>query len=185
MRIVIVYESMFGNTRLVAEAVAKGFAGHDVRLAPVAEAEQQLLDWADLVVIGAPTHVHGMSRPTTRKSAAEMAAKPGSGLAFEPCAEGRGVREWLEDVRVTGRAAVFDTRMRMPRFVTGSAAKGVARRLRRHGARIVAKPVSFFVTKANTPYDGEVERARAWGQSLATGLGQHRERRAASDRLAS
>ena len=185
MRVAIVYESMFGNTRLIAEAVAKGFVHGDVRVAPLAEAGQDLLDWAELVVIGAPTHAHGMSRPSSRTSAAEMAAKPASGLALEPYAGGPGVREWLDRVSISGKVAVFDTRARMPRFLSGSAAKAITRRVRREGARPVAAPASFFVTKANAPYEGEIERATEWGHALAKSLGPRRVRRAASERLAS
>jgi menaquinone-dependent protoporphyrinogen IX oxidase len=77
MRIVVVYESSYGNTHLIADAVAEGLrAGNDVEVVPVSEASQELITNADLVVVGGPTHVHGMSRERTRQAAAEAANKP-------------------------------------------------------------------------------------------------------------
>jgi flavodoxin len=76
MRALIVYESMFGNTRQIAEAVAEGLrAGHDaapveVGLVEVGEAPATVAD-VDLLVVGGPTHALGMSRPETRQSATE------------------------------------------------------------------------------------------------------------------
>ena len=97
MRTVVVYESMYGNTHLVADAIADGLRGGspgaDVVVMPVADATAQVLADTDLVVVGGPTHVHGMSRPTTRHAAVDTAAKPDSGLTAEPDAEGPGLRE--------------------------------------------------------------------------------------------
>lgn len=172
MRVVIAYESMFGNTRLIAEAIAKGidFAS-DVRVVSVNDADGDMVGNADLLIVGGPTHAHGMSRPTTRKSAADIAAKPKSTVVLEPYAQGKGVREWLDAVGpIKARAAAFDTRMKGPRFLTGSAAKGIARRLERTGALVIEEPVSFFVTKDNTLRDGEEEQATEWGQELAETL---------------
>ena len=76
MKVVIVYESMYGNTHHVANAIGAGFDGvADVSVVAVDEASQQLVDTADLLVVGGPTHVHGMSRPSTRKAAVEALAK--------------------------------------------------------------------------------------------------------------
>ncbi|MDX5309965.1 MAG: flavodoxin domain-containing protein, partial [Rhodococcus sp. (in: high G+C Gram-positive bacteria)] len=58
MRALVVYESMFGNTRHVAEAVARGL-GSAVRTVPVTQAHEENLSDYDLVVVGGPTHAHG------------------------------------------------------------------------------------------------------------------------------
>ena len=64
MRAVIVYESMYGNTHQVAEAIGAGLEpACEVSIVPVSQATQESLAGADLVVVGGPTHVHGMSRP--------------------------------------------------------------------------------------------------------------------------
>ena len=96
MRAVVVYESMYGNTHLVAEAIGAGLGtAIDVTVVPVSQAGQAVLAGADLVVVGGPTHVHGMSRESTRKAAVETADKPDSELKAEPGALGPGLREWF------------------------------------------------------------------------------------------
>ena len=66
-----------------------------------------------------------------------------------------------------GRAAAFDTRFDKPAFLTGSAAKGIAKRLRQRGFELVAEPESFFVLGTEGPLkDGELERAAAWAVAL-------------------
>jgi hypothetical protein len=171
MRAVVVYESMYGNTRAVAEAVAAGMEPYAlVSVLPVAEAgpDADALRNVDLLVAGGPTHVRGMSRPTSRRSAVEAAAKPGSDLHLEPGADGPGLREWLEHMPcIPSRVAAFDTRMHAPAGVSGSAARRIARRLRRQGFEPAARPEGFYVTKENRLLDGELARARAWGAGLA------------------
>jgi len=74
MRAVVVYESMYGNTHLIADAIGAGLrSAFDVTVVPVAEAGPAVLAGADLVVVGGPTHIHGMSRASTRKAAVEAA----------------------------------------------------------------------------------------------------------------
>jgi hypothetical protein len=165
MRAVVVYESMYGNTRSIAEAIA---AQLDAPAVPVKDATSELLTAAELVVIGSPTHAWGMPRASTRKAAIEGAAKPGSELTVEPGAAGIGIREWLaEHGNEIRTAAVFDTRIKAPGLVTGRASRHIARELRRCGAVLVASPHSFLVTKANRLVPGEQERAHVWAKTLA------------------
>lgn len=166
MRALVVYESMYGNTRQIAEAIAGALGGTTV---PVAEATAERVADADLVVIGGPTHMFGMSRPSSRKSAATAAAKPNSGLRLEPNATGPGVREWLaEHVRDVRAAAVFDTRIKLPMLVGGRASRRIAAVLRRNRVKLVAGPQSFLVDKTNHLLHGELDRAERWGRDLAT-----------------
>ena len=169
MHAVVVYESMYGNTRLVAEAIGIGLGTkYQVDAVPVDKAERRLLERADLIVVGGPTHVHGMSRPSTRESAVADAARPDSGLTLDPDAEGPGLREWFDSLpALHARAAAFDTRVDLPAIITGRASKGIARRLRRHGLDLVAEPESFLVTKENHLEPDETLRARQWGSRLA------------------
>lgn len=164
MRALVVYESMYGNTRRIAEAVAEGLAGRmradviEVGSAPAAVGED-----VALLVVGGPTHAFAMSRATTRQSAAQDAP---DGLV----SRGDGIREWLSGLR-TGSArlaaAAFDTRVAKPRL-PGSAARGAARRLRRLGVRSAAPAHSFYVIGTRGPLvDGELDRAREWGETLA------------------
>jgi hypothetical protein len=169
MKAVVVYESMYGNTHLVAEAVANGLRHDaDVVVVPVDDANQELLAGADLLVVGGPTHGHGMSRASTRRAAIAAADKPESTLEIDADAAGPGLRDWFDSlVEITPRAAAFDTRFKAPAALTGRASKGIAKRLRGHGCSLVAEPESFLVTKQDRLYDDEATRAREWGAHLA------------------
>jgi hypothetical protein len=173
MKAVVVYESMYGNTHLVAEAIAEGLrtTSDDVVVVPVGEATPQVLDDADLVVVGGPTHVHGLSRDSSRKAAVDAARKEGSGLELDPDAEGPALRDWFDTLsELRTNAATFDTRLKAPAAITGRASKGIAKRLRAHGATLVVEPVSFLVTKENHLVDDEATHARDWGAAGGTAL---------------
>lgn len=169
MRAVVVYESMYGNTDQIAHAVGKGLETRfDVTVVPVEEATKELIDHADLVVVGGPTHAHSMSRESTRKAAVEAAQKPDSELTLDPDAEGPGLRDWFEDMgKRTANAAAFDTRLHLAAALTGRASKGISKRLRHHGYREIVPPESFFVTKETHLEPDEETRAVAWGETLA------------------
>ena len=173
MHVVVVYESMYGNTHTIASAIGKGFeaAGDDVMVVPVHEADRALVDGADLLVVGGPTHAHSMSRESTRQSAVEMAAKPDSGLTLDEDAEGDGLREWFEATGRSGTAAAaFDTRISMAPILTGRASKAITKQLRHHGYDVVVEPESFLVTKDNHLEPGEEARAEAWGTSVSAAI---------------
>jgi hypothetical protein len=161
MRILVIYESMFGNTATVAAAVAAGLAPYgDVTAREVADAPTAL-DGVDLLVVGAPTHTFGLSRPQTR-----LDARRQSTAAL--VSTGRGAREWLDAVTgpTTVPVATFDTSV--PRFTwMGTAAVKAARRLRARGHQLVARPEHFTVTGTTGPLgEREVDRARAWGATV-------------------
>ncbi len=168
MRALIVYESMFGSTRQVAEAIGNGL-GPDALVVGV-DAAPAVLDDFDLVVVGGPTHAWGMSWPSTRRSAPVRVAKPENDLVLEPGADtGPGVREWLKTVGDShAKAAAFDTRINSRVLFTGRASKAVARQLSRHGLSVVVPPESFLVNSKSHLLPGEIERARRWGEQLTT-----------------
>ena len=176
MQAVVVYESMYGNTHVVASNIADGLrATHEVTLVPVAGATADLVAGADLLVVGGPTHMHGLSSEATRRMAAEAAAKQASGLSLDPDACGPGLRDWLKGIGVgigtgpvTGQtlAAAFDTRVNGVPAFTGHASRGIGRLLKRHGYQLIAAPESFLVGRQNTLLDGEASRGRRWGAAL-------------------
>lgn len=172
MDILVVYESSYGNTHLIAEAICEGLGtAHTVNVVPVGKATQELVDRADLVVVGGPTHVHGMSRSATREKAAEAAHETGSSLALDADAEGPGLREWFEALRpVKTFGAAFDTRLDASALLTGRASKGISKQLRRHNLREIAKPMSFLVTKETKLAIGQQDAARRWGELLSGAL---------------
>jgi Flavodoxin len=169
MRALVVYESMYGNTHTVAERIADGLRpAFEVDVVPVGRATPELVATADLVVVGGPTHAHGMSRPSTRDAAAEAAHKAGSDLELDVGATEPGLREWftsLGEHRVA--AAAFDTRVDLPRALTGRASVGIARRLRRNRFELVTAPESFLVDKKNRLLDGQAHHATEWGRTLS------------------
>ena len=75
----------------------------------------------------------------------------------------------MDDVpAATGRlAAAFDTRFNKSTIITGSAAKGIAKRLEHLGFRLAADPESFFVTKENMLVEGQIDHAGSWAAGLA------------------
>lgn len=168
MRAVIVYESVFGNTHHVAEAVASGLGDrYEVDLVPVDEADADRVAGADLLVVGGPTHAHGMAWASSKQQGArDEQAKGPDGHEVDEQAFGESLRDWFHHQRGHGRAAAFDTRFDGPPPLTGSAAKGIGRRLRHHGWELAADPESFLVDKENELVPGELDRARAWGAGL-------------------
>jgi hypothetical protein len=165
MRALVIYESMYGNTRAVADAIAEGF-GSDVEVRSVQEAGSVPGD-VDLLVVGGPTHMHGLSTAMSRKMAASAAKE--DAVAVEPGAtEEPGLREWLRGLEGAGlRAAAFDTRADARAALTGSAARGISRRLRRRGCELIDN-ASFLVADAEGPLEaGELDRAREWAVRLA------------------
>jgi hypothetical protein len=176
MHALVVFESMFGNTRVIATAVADGLSSEmDTDIVEVGAAPTVIPEGDELLVVGGPTHAFGMSRPRTRQTAGEQAER---GLV----STGIGLREWLDLVeRGSDRvaAAAFDTRIEKPHWLVGSAGRGVEKRLRRLGFRVVAPSESFYVGGTPGPLlDGEEERARRWGVRLASELRvSRRERR--------
>lgn len=155
MEALILYETHFGNTRQIAQAIAGALGEwYEVRAQPLAQ-PGDMVPAVDLLLIGAPTHHHGTS--LTMRTFLE--ALPRGAL--------KGAT-----------AVVFDTRYPGARWLTGSAAVRIARVLRSKGAQLVAAPESFFVEPDVPPrgekrrHDrerlraGEAERAAAWARQL-------------------
>jgi len=107
MRTLVVFESMFGNTQQIANAVADGLSrGMRVDTLEVGVAPTTIGDDIALLIVGGPTHAFGMSRPGTRQDATKQASH---GLV----SAGIGLREWLAALQAPAgvQAATFDTRI--------------------------------------------------------------------------
>jgi len=147
MNSLVIFASRTGNTRRVAEAIADGLRPHgSVTLLAVDDVPATFAG-TDLVVIGGPTEAHGMTPPLV--DLLDRFAAALDGIA----------------------AAAFDTRLRWPLLLSGSAGARIAARLRRAGARVIAPAESFFVTRQPRLEEGELERATAWGATLAAAVG--------------
>jgi len=165
----VVFESMFGNTHVIADHVADGLrASFVTEVTSAAAVTPEQLDAADLLVVGSPTHVHGLPGPRSRHAAADSVEKSPDQLVLEPDALGPGLRELFDRLAVDRDrpAAAFDTRIDAPAAFTGRASHGIARRLKGHGYRLAVGPQSFLVDKHNHLLTGEAERAEAWGRAL-------------------
>jgi hypothetical protein len=163
MRALVVYESMFGNTELIAREIGAGLSAYmdvDVREAVMAPRPQP--GTYDVIVVGGPTHGFAMSTKRSRRDAWLRGA--GAGVMCT------GMREWLDELPPphAGVTAAFDTRVAAVRHLPGSAARAATRVLRKRGSANVAKPRSFYVGKEKGPLlPGEFAKARSWGAALA------------------
>ena len=161
-RAFIIVESYFGNTRAIAEAVSTGLieGGVDAQIIDVSQAPSALPADLDLLVLGAPTHNRGMPTSATRAKACEQT---------EPGEAPHGIGGWLETTAIPAStdAAAFDTVISKG-WLSGSAAKAIAKALQRHQGRRTVSVRSFVVTASKGPLaDGEKTDAHSWGRELA------------------
>jgi len=145
MNAFVIYDSTFGNTEQIARAIADTLGEQgSVRVARVGEAGTLDVEGLDLLVLGCPTQRH---KPTPAVQAF---------LVSLP----RGALQGLP-------AAAFDTRYRKARWLTGAAARGIAKRLRKTGASPLLPPESFFVAARLGPLEeGELQRAGDWAREV-------------------
>mgnify|MGYP003381953690 CR=1 FL=1 len=158
MKALLVYDSQFGNTEKIAQAIGSAFQAQvETTLIRAAEATPRSISGYDLLVVGSPTQRFHATEP---------------------------VAGWLEGLDLTGvKASAFDTRfdmaevdsrmLRMAVKVAGEnayAAPRIAAELKKAGATLVAPPEGFIVEETEGPLrTGELERAAAWaGQILAS-----------------
>ncbi len=165
MRVLVVYESLWGNTKKVAEAVARALGSTATVTLVDTDSAPDEVEGYDLVIVGGPTHAFSMSRKSTRDGARQQ--------DVDVHVPARGIREWLDDLtplKAPVPAAAFDTRVNSPRL-PGSAAKAARHELRSRGFDVAIRPVSFRVDGTQGPLiDGELERAAAWARTLMSGL---------------
>ncbi|HPF00408.1 MAG TPA: flavodoxin family protein [Bacteroidales bacterium] len=140
-KIIVLYDSGFGNTKQIAQAIVEGM-GDSASLLHVSEFTREHLNNLSFIVAGSP--INGFM-PTEKMQAA---------LKTIPAGALKGIK-----------AASFDTRMHV--WIHGDAAKKISKRLAAAGAEIIAVPAFFHVTGKEGPLaEGETERAIAWGRKL-------------------
>ncbi|NOZ28525.1 MAG: flavodoxin family protein [Chloroflexi bacterium] len=146
MKALVVYFSKFGNTQKVAEAIAETLeSAGSVRLLSLERLTASDMEGVDLVVMGSPTHRMNL-----------------------PEAVRLMLKEFPRRVLRGTPVAVFDTSYKMSWWLSHfTAAKRLARELRKLGGRRIAPPETFHVMESEGPlYDGEIERAREWAELL-------------------
>ncbi len=145
MKTLIIYDTEYGNTQQIALAIAEAFRAHgSVRLMIAAEAGRPDMQGIDLLVIGGPTQVHGLSL-VMRTLLNNIPAKALQGLPV----------------------VTFDTRYRAATHVSGSAAQVIAHELEREKATLLLPPKSFFVRGREGPLEeGGEENAADWVKTI-------------------
>ncbi|MBF4571953.1 flavodoxin domain-containing protein [Herbiconiux sp. VKM Ac-1786] len=183
----IVYESMFGATRQVAETIAdqlRPFA--DITIVNSANADPTEIMHTDLFVAGGPTHVFGLSSEATREEARKVADRSDAALVFEWPDVTRGLREMLRSLPRASRPqhfAAFSTRSaKAPRLFTGSAARRIVRDIRAAGYLPLVAPRDFLIDAGHRLVEGQLSEAADWGAQLAGHLNLLRERQLAADK---
>jgi flavodoxin len=139
MKTLVIYDSAFGNTKKIAEAIAKTLDG-EAKL--VGDFQKSDLKGIELLVVGSP--INGwMPLPSV--------------MAF--------LNSFGSDDLKALKATAFDTRVKL--FIHGDAKEKIAKNLERAGADIVIKPEAFYVKGKDGPlFDGELERASTWAKTL-------------------
>jgi flavodoxin len=158
MATLVVFDSFYGNTEIVARALAEVLAAAGpVRTLRVSEVEPGHLEGLALLVVGSPTR------------------------AFRPSPD---IQAWLATLpsgRLQGvRVAAFDTRIDVDEIGNhllrllvrwfGYAAAPIERRLVRAGGTLAGPAEGFVVQDKTGPLrPRETDRARAWARSLLGG----------------
>jgi len=155
MKVLVVFDSVFGNTEKVARSIFGGLGSQsDAEILQVNQAVPGKLKGLDLLVVGSPTRGF---RPTEAMGA------------------------WLEQIPAKSlkgvKLAVFDTRLKADeiksigvRFIVekgGYAARRIAGGLKRSGGTLIVPPEGFYVQDREGPLkEGELERAASWAANI-------------------
>jgi flavodoxin I len=144
MKVVVVFDSVYGNTESVAKAIGAAIPGQ-VQVLRVAEANPAALGPPDLLIVGGPTYGGRISE------------------AMKVFLEGIPA-----DALVGTRVAAFDTRLpTLSVHVFGYAAPKIAEHLQGKGGTLVGSPEGFFVKASEGPLkEGDLERAAQWAKGL-------------------
>jgi flavodoxin len=150
MKTLVVYDSIYGNTEIIAQAIGDAIPG-EVEVLRVGQVTARDAETVDLLIIGSPTHV---ALPT--EAVQGLLARIGP-----PAREG-------------AKAATFDTRLTwffLERW-GGFAAPKMADTLKEKGWTLAGEPGGFFVRglKKGPLKRGEAERAADWAQEIVASM---------------
>jgi flavodoxin len=149
MNALIIYDSLYGNTWEITEAIANALRQYgQVRTVPAGIVDAPDFAGLDLLVVGGPTQKHGLS-PKMEELLDRIPAEAVEGIP----------------------TAVFDTRVHIAEWLSGSAADKIARKLQQLGCKLILPAESFFVTGKEGPLEqGELDRAETWARMTLTRL---------------
>jgi len=148
MNVLVVYFSKFGNTRKIAEAIAEVMdSAGSIRILNLEDLRVSDLRGLDLVIIGTPTHKMNLPAPVKEK----FLSLPKRILRGAPM-------------------AAFDTSYKMSWLLSKfTASKKLVQKFRQLGGKRIIRSETFHVTGREGPlYEGEIERARQWAESILT-----------------
>ena len=139
MKISVIFDSNFGNTKKIAETIANELA---TKAVSVSDFDKKELEDISLLIVGSPINAW---RPTEK------------------------INRFLDRIsknKLEGvKAASFDTRVKI--FFHGDAAKKIAKKLEKAGAKIIIEPEAFFVKGKEGPLlKGEIEKAKEWAKKI-------------------
>ena len=148
MKIVVLYDSYFGNTEKIAQTIGQSLdSSHEVKVLKVSDMTLDQLKGTEVFIVGSPTRAF---RPTPLIS------------SFLNSIPSQGLKDTKVVAFDTG-IAPMDIKSSFLRFIVtkaGYAAKPIANLLVQKGGTLVVPPTGFFVTSNEGPLkDGELERA--------------------------
>lgn len=146
MKTLVIYDSLYGNTKTIAQAIGEAIPG-EVEVLQVGQMNAGDLETVDLLIIGTPTHG---ALPTEAVQGLVERLGP-------PAREG-------------AKVATFDTRLTwwfLERW-GGFAAPKMADALEKKGWTLAGAPGGFYVRglRKGPLKRGEVDRAAAWARGL-------------------
>jgi flavodoxin len=155
MKALVVYDSVFGNTEKVGQAMGEALAAQaEVVALRVGDVQPAHLTGLDALLVGSPTRAFS---PTPAIKAWLRGLPPGSL---------RGVRVAAFDTRVSVEKAGSAILTFMVR-IFGYAAEPIGKRLVGKGGEMIVPPGGFFVGGTEGPLEeGELERAADWAQQV-------------------
>jgi len=143
MKSLVIYDSCFGNTEKIAEAIANSISAKSIKINNLNSSD---LDGVELIVLGCPTHG---GRPT------------------------EAIQKFINDITLKNiKFAVFDTRMSKDNInialkllikLIDYASPKMAKLIKSKGYEVILPPEGFLVKEKEGPLvDGEIERAKNW-----------------------
>ena len=153
MKTYIIYDSMYGNTEKIAQAIGDGLTG-EVKVVRVGEANPSELKMYDLLIVGSPvqggraTHALDTFIKQLPANSLEGISVAAFDTRFESEDQGLGLRLLMNALRY--------------------AAERIAKVLVKKGGVLVAEPEGFIVENKEGPLkQGELERAGEWAKQLS------------------
>jgi len=155
MKVLIIYDSFFGNTEQIARAVGSSLESkNQVEVVKIGDLKPEQLTGVELLIVGSPTRAFRPTKPIVKF------------LNALPIGTLKGVKVAAFDTRINPA----DANSRFLNFMVkmfGYAAEPIAKRLVKKGGEQVLSPVGFFVKESEGPLkEGELERAAKWAADL-------------------